>query len=432
MRLKQMKVTCVLMLAASSLAGCSLWTDRPSSTAPGKKEITLLVSASADKRRIAALENGTKAFEAANPGVTATVEKLDSSKGFRTALLERTKASNPVDLIFTPYDPVSIEQKLFADLLPMFKADKRPTDDLYEKLVDIATVNGKLIGLPLTPLPLAVFYNKEWFDKAGLPYPDKAWTWDQFLNQSIALQTANRVEGKESYGSVVPLDLHVFESLAQSTGQSIVAPEGNRISGYLNSQPVAASFAKLLNHMNTTKASKPVSAVGNPVYNELRALNAGMGISVSNMLYPLETNAATAGKFGIAPLPFMEKGSKANAVYFNLLAVTEQSKQKELAWQFMKDILLNPDSAFQKEWGQQDMLSVKSAAAKSGQLSMPGMDVLVGELDYAVQPIQYRNAAFSGIKLSDQGLMTAKTEAEVMTALTALAGEVDKQLLEKK
>ncbi|MEF3302125.1 ABC transporter substrate-binding protein [Paenibacillus sp. GYB003] len=381
-----------------------------------------------NKNRTTPFENSAKRFEEANPGVKVTVEKLDATKSFRTALLERAQSNKPIDLVYAGYDSVLVEQFAYADLLPMFKSHKMTTDDLYEKLVEMSTVKGKLIGIPLNPFPLAVFYNKEWFDKAGMPYPGKEWTWDQFLNQSIKLQAANRVEGKERYGSIVPLDLQMFESIAQSTGQSVVAPDGNQVSGYMNSKPIAEAFAKLLNYMNTSKASKGVSAAGNPVYAEMRAFSAGMGVSAANMFYPLESNQTTAGKFGIAALPFWEKKTKANAVYYSMLSLAESSKQKELAWKFVKDAILNPDSPFQKEWGKTEMLTVKSAAAKSGQHSMPGMDVLIEELNYAVKPIVYRNAALGKTRMTDTSILTATTEAEVMAALSALAEEIDKQL----
>lgn len=420
-----------LVLAASTIAGCSAWTDKPTSTVPSGKEITIVMP-DGNKNRTSPFENSAKQFEEANPGVKVNIEKLDTSKGYRTALLERAKTNKAMDLIYMGYDTVLIEQIAFADLLPMFKSDKTTTDDLYEKLVEMSTLKGKLIGIPLNPLPLAVFYNKEWFDKAGIPYPGKEWTLDQFLNLSIKLQAANRVEGKEGYGSVVPMDMHTFESIAQSTGQSIMAPDGNRVSGYLDSKPVVAVLTKLLNYMNTSKASKGVSAAGNPVYSELRSFSAGMGISIASMFSPLEANPTTAGKFGIAALPFVEKGAKANAVYYSLLTIAESSKQKELAWKFMKEVILNPDSQFQKDWGKAEMLTVKSAVAKSGQLTFPGMDVLIEELNYAVKPIIYRNTALSGVRMTDKSLLTATTEAEVHAALSALAEEVDKQLKDKK
>lgn len=429
--MKHFVVTGAIVLAASIITGCSMWTDKPTSTVPSTKEITIVMP-EGNNNRSSSLENSAKLFGEANPGVKVIVEKLAAPNGYRTALLERAKDNKPMDLIFVGYDPVFIEQNVFADLLPMFKSDKMTTDDLYERLVEMSTVKGKLIGIPLNPLSLAVFYNKEWFDKAGMPYPGKEWTWDQFLNQSIKLQAANRIEGKEVFGSVVPMDVHMFETLGQSSGQSIIAPDGSRVSGYLDSKPVAAALAKLLNHMNTSKASKAVSAVGTPVYNELRAFSAGMGISVANMFYPLEANPSTAGKFGIAALPFLEKGTKANVVYYNLLTIAERSKQKELAWKFIKDVILNPDSQFQRDWGKQDMLTVKSAVPKSEQRKFPGMDILIEELNYVVKPIVYRNNAISSAKMADKGILTAQTETEVLTALSALAEEIDRQIKDKK
>ena len=44
----------------------------------------------------------------------------------------------------------------------------------------MATVNGKVIGIPALVDNLAVVYNKKLFAKAGLPVPGANWTWQQF------------------------------------------------------------------------------------------------------------------------------------------------------------------------------------------------------------------------------------------------------------
>jgi ABC-type glycerol-3-phosphate transport system substrate-binding protein len=108
------------------------------------------------------------------------------------------------------------------------------------------------------------------------------------------------------------------------------------MNGYLNSKPVAEALTKLLFHMNTTKASKGVNSVTDPVLQDLRAFNTGMGIGTINLFSYLERNQATAGKFGVARLPYMDKGVRANALYFSMLSVSGVSKQKELAWKFIK------------------------------------------------------------------------------------------------
>lgn len=427
-----------LMLAAAAMSGCSLSTDKDAAAVPvdqGPKELTIVLqdgTAASVKYRIGAFEKSARQFEEANQGVKVTVEKLAAPKGFTLAAQERLDTGKPVDLIYGGFDPVLNEQGAFADLYPFLKADKRSTDDLYENMVEMATIKGKLLGVPMSPMPLAVFYNKEWFDKAGVPYPGGDWTWEQYMNLSIKLLAANQVAGKERFGSIVPFDLQLFESLGQSgSGQSVIAPDGSRVGGYLNSKPVAEAFGLLLHHMHTSKASKSVSNSANRMLTELNTLNAGMGVGVAQLFSFLETNPATAGKFGIASLPRMEKGTRANALYFDMLSVTAGSKQKELAWKFVKDVVLNGDSPFQKEWGKQELLTVKSAVQKSGQHLVPGMDVLVGELNYAIKPAVYRNAALATVQIEDKGLVAAKTEAEAMAALTELAEQIDKQLIEK-
>ncbi len=46
---------------------------------------------------------------------------------------------------------------------------------------DVATVNGKVIGIPALVDNLAVVYNKTLFAQAHLPLPSPDWTWTQFV-----------------------------------------------------------------------------------------------------------------------------------------------------------------------------------------------------------------------------------------------------------
>ncbi len=48
---------------------------------------------------------------------------------------------------------------------------------------DVATVKGKVIGIPALVDNLAVVYNKTLFAQAGLPPPGPGWTWDQFAGR---------------------------------------------------------------------------------------------------------------------------------------------------------------------------------------------------------------------------------------------------------
>jgi multiple sugar transport system substrate-binding protein len=53
-------------------------------------------------------------------------------------------------------------------------------DDFWTGERAVATVNGKVIGIPAVVDNLAVVYNKTLFAKAGLQSPGPDWTWQQF------------------------------------------------------------------------------------------------------------------------------------------------------------------------------------------------------------------------------------------------------------
>ncbi|RKN84285.1 ABC transporter substrate-binding protein [Paenibacillus ginsengarvi] len=436
--MKRVASVSVLLAAAISLAGCSWPAGKETGGKPAateQKELTILMqdgTSATVKNRIAELEKQAKLYEQAVPGVKVTIEKLAAPKGFAPAVQERLKSDKSADLLFGGFDPLLIEQGALADLLPMFKADKLTTDDLYESLTAMATVKGKLIGIPMAPEPLAVYFNKDWFDKAGVPQPKGDWTWEQFFNAAIKLKAGNTVTGKETYGSAIPFDLQLFESLAQSSGQSIVSPEGNRLSGYLNSKPVTDAVGLLLYHMNSSKASKVVSSGGAQIYNELSNQNVGMAIGQPVNYSLLGANPGLMSKIGVAPLPHMEKGTRANALYFSTMSILSGSKQKEAAWKFVKDVILNSDSAFQKDWGQQELLTSKAAAQKTGQQRDPALSVFIGELSAGIKPAVYKNAALASVSISEKRLVASQSVAEALAALTEMADQIDQQLMDKK
>jgi ABC-type glycerol-3-phosphate transport system substrate-binding protein len=60
-------------------------------------------------------------------------------------------------------------------------------DDFWVGERDVATVNGKVIGIPALVDNLAVVYNKTLFAQAGLQPPSSDWTWNQFMADAKAL-----------------------------------------------------------------------------------------------------------------------------------------------------------------------------------------------------------------------------------------------------
>jgi ABC-type glycerol-3-phosphate transport system substrate-binding protein len=150
------------------LTGCS-WLEESgadpsvSSTKLVRQELTILMptdSWASTKYRIDTFEKHVRLFEAANPGVHVTVEKLPTPQGYDRAIIARLSESRPADLIFGEFYSVLARNMALTDLAPFLKGDQLTTEDLNKPLTDLSTVEGKLLGIPLAPQPLAVFYNR--------------------------------------------------------------------------------------------------------------------------------------------------------------------------------------------------------------------------------------------------------------------------------
>jgi multiple sugar transport system substrate-binding protein len=86
-------------------------------------------------------------------------------------------------------------QKLVLDLQPFVDADPSFPGDFYPGVLDTARREGKLYGLPAFAALQLVYYNKDLFDQAGIPYPEPGWTPDDF-GQTASLLTSGEGESK--------------------------------------------------------------------------------------------------------------------------------------------------------------------------------------------------------------------------------------------
>jgi multiple sugar transport system substrate-binding protein len=85
-----------------------------------------------------------------------------------------------------------VKRGLVADLTPLIEKDKFDLSDFEKAVLDIYTVDGKIMGLPILTTGSYIFYNKDLFDAAGVKYPttnwdDTSWTYDAFLEKCKAL-----------------------------------------------------------------------------------------------------------------------------------------------------------------------------------------------------------------------------------------------------
>lgn len=61
-------------------------------------------------------------------------------------------------------------------------------EDFFPGTLNLYTADGKIWGVPASIDVLVMYYNRELFDRYGVPYPVAGWTWEDFLAKAAALR----------------------------------------------------------------------------------------------------------------------------------------------------------------------------------------------------------------------------------------------------
>jgi multiple sugar transport system substrate-binding protein len=122
------------------------------------------------------------AFNASHPCIKVEGQHIPNA-GYVEKITTQLASGDPPDVAYldeTQAFPWAAEGKLL-DLTPYFHGEP---DRIFVKNI-VYLAGDRLIGTGLATGVILTYYNKELFDKAGVPYPpakaDQAWTWDEFL-----------------------------------------------------------------------------------------------------------------------------------------------------------------------------------------------------------------------------------------------------------
>lgn len=105
------------------------------------------------------------------------------------------------------------------DLMPMLDQSGWKRDDMFARVYDFALKDGKYWAISIGNQPRVIYYNKNMFDAAGVPYPtnewdpDKGWTWADFLETAQAL-----TKGEEQFGCAIYHDTGYEQTFAMNNG----------------------------------------------------------------------------------------------------------------------------------------------------------------------------------------------------------------------
>ncbi len=127
-------------------------------------------------------------YEKANPGVKVNWLYVNNDNTLQKVLTAVRGGSTPdIAYLYGSWAPNVAKIPQVVNLTKVVAKPSVNWNDFWVGERDVATVNGKVIGVPALVDNLAVVYNKTLFAQAGLEPPAPNWTWAQFQADAKAL-----------------------------------------------------------------------------------------------------------------------------------------------------------------------------------------------------------------------------------------------------
>jgi multiple sugar transport system substrate-binding protein len=130
-------------------------------------------------------------FNASHPNITVTPQFYGNNDYALQKVLSAIAGGKPPDISYL-YGSNAANIASSGKLVPLNKYVADPSfgwNHFYKVEREVATVNGKVTGVPALVDNLALVYNKKLFAQAGISPPTADWTWSDF--ESAALKLTN-------------------------------------------------------------------------------------------------------------------------------------------------------------------------------------------------------------------------------------------------
>jgi len=197
-------------------------------------QVTLTLYHWMEKDRTLWEEEIIKPFEESHPGVRVKLQTSPYPLYVTKSLTSIASGSRLADLMFAEdwFGQELIHKRYVLNLMPFVRRDIAVEDfhgETFTEWRGLAQREDELYGFPACLGLTVLFYNKEMFDRAGLPYPDTTWTYDDLLRVGKQLTVDDNGDGiPDRWG--LSFDVHYtgLETVIYSFGGRTLASDSRR------------------------------------------------------------------------------------------------------------------------------------------------------------------------------------------------------------
>lgn len=354
--MRRKRFSAVALVLASMLTACSAATDssqpgregKSTEEAPKEPVKLVIVATAADFTEDRFMEVFGSRIQSKLPHVT--IEFIP--KGLPDTVVN----GQTFDILFASVGhSFNLRQyELQYDMSALIKEQRFDLDRFEPATINIQRnfSGGGIYGVPITNQSLALFYNKDLFDKFGVKYPADGMTWDETFELA---KTMSRTEGGQSYRGFGYSFSHQIR--ANQLSLPLVDPSTFRVSYGEAAKRLVGNFARFYQIPGNEATSETISnAVQQKMFVETRNLAMYSHLSEAAVkAFPDDLN------WDVVSLPYFSKdmktGSQSYPTYFY---ITEHSKHKEAALDVIRAVTSDDMQRELSELGLMSPLSDKS------------------------------------------------------------------------
>lgn len=278
-------------------------------------------------------------FERENPGVDVRVEGIPGEYVHKMLLNFVAGTQPDVMILDASSAGVFIDNGLLQDLTPFIERDPEfQLEDYYPNVVDVDRRGDRLYAIPGDFTPMVMYYNKDLFDRAGVPYPRKGWTFADFLETAKKLT----VPGKQ-YGFAFANWMPGWIMWLWNNGGDVLSPDGHKATGFLDSDANVETVRYLRDLVKVHRVAPSLSEVASMGVDIFANGQAAMTISGHWSIVGYKNAPKDAAgkpkidwrRLGVAELP--HNTPQAHTVMYEAgFAIPKDVKHPDLSWKLVK------------------------------------------------------------------------------------------------
>ena len=279
--------------------------------------------------------NVADGFMAANPGVKINTTAVPSQPDHLLKLSTSLAAGDPPDVWIIDYRRFGLLQN--AGVIDpagphLAQSPVIHATDFFTKPLQPFTVNGQLQCIPLNMSSLEVYYNKDLFDRAHVPYPQPGWTWNDFVRDAVAI-TKLSTPDEQIYGAGIDPQLIRLAPFIWENGGDIVDNPDHPTRFTLDTPAAKEAFQWFVD-LQTKYHVIASEAETASEQDETRFLfnTLGMWLLSRRVVPALRTSSGFS--WDVAPLPTGKQ--LVSILHTDGYCIAAASKNKDLAWKFVE------------------------------------------------------------------------------------------------